>query len=64
MNIQYHGIGNHRVAPCTGAWIEMIEESGRMSNESSLPVRERGLKYGYKTDIIIIKCRSLYGSVD
>ena len=33
------------VAPFTGAWIEMALSSGRRRGSSSLPSRERGLKF-------------------
>ena len=36
--------GHLIVAPFTGAWIEIWQQSERLANESSLPSRGRGLK--------------------
>ena len=34
-----------KVAPCAGAWIEMVLYGNTKEGATSLPVRERGLKW-------------------
>ncbi len=36
---------NHQVAPLAGAWIEILVAKSSKHTTSSLPSRERGLKY-------------------
>ena len=53
------------VAPDMGAWIEIIYAATlTLSNASSLPTWERGLKSHYYPDILICLSRSRHGSVD
>ena len=54
-----------RVAPFTGAWIEMPASSTLRKSILSLPSRERGLKFAILTPILVYaNRRSLRGSVD
>ena len=52
------------VAPCAGAWIEIVKPVEMVGGDLSLPARERGLKLF--PDAIVVGCsgRSLRGSVD
>ena len=41
-----------KVAPYTGAWIEILNLLRKASRSSSLPTRERGLKYCSPSDLM------------
>ena len=55
---------SERVAPFTGAWIEIATLSAHYVQGSSLPLRERGLKSRLCGVGQRDWRRSLYGSVD
>nr|WP_025692105.1 hypothetical protein [Paenibacillus zanthoxyli] len=52
------------VAPRMGVWIEIPRAAAIAVSHSSLPVRERGLKYDVNPFILELCSRSPYGSVD
>ena len=52
------------VAPFTGAWIEIVFASFVFAHASSLPSRERGLKFEVAKYAAKSGGRSLHGSVD
>ena len=52
------------VVPHAGAWIEIILSRTRARHGSSLPTRERGLKYKLPRKRYKYNCRSPRGSVD
>ena len=45
----------NNVAPFAGAWIEIANKSDAEERSSSLPSRERGLKYSYCKSFISAK---------
>ena len=51
------------VAPHAGAWVEIENCSGTTSTDTSLPTRERGLKYWYSSNSRHYPGRSPRGSV-
>ena len=54
-----------KVAPYMGAWIETLLKNGYVIDLRSLPIWERGLKQTYMLYLLLLMyCRSLYGSVD
>ena len=56
--------GRFRVAPCAGAWVEILVKPGyQLVQKGSLPVRERGLKYPAQGFGLQAQRRSLCGSV-
>ena len=60
----YSGGSTFRVAPLVGAWIEIIRTGYMDSKSVSLPLWERGLKYGFRDQMAVLFCRSPCGSVD
>ena len=52
------------VAPHAGAWIEIPDGSRRHPCGESLPMRERGLKFGQVVGSLVVDRRSPCGSVD
>ena len=55
---------NNVVAPLAGAWVEISSSRYSRMNSSSLPSRERGLKFCIKIDTCFqMSCRSPRGSV-
>ena len=58
------GIIDTSVAPLAGAWVEISSSRYSRMNSSSLPSRERGLKFCIKIDTCFqMSCRSPRGSV-
>ena len=53
-----------KVAPLAGAWIEIAKSDYTMTDETSLPSRERGLKLEITRIFHMNLCRSPRGSVD
>ena len=53
-----------KVAPHTGAWIEIYMTKYMTKGNVSLPTRERGLKYSQEDNGYNVDGRSPHGSVD
>ena len=66
LKLKQNGVnmGEHRVAPYTGAWIEISLAKQMINNAESLPTRERGLKLIRPRIFSTAARRSLHGSVD
>ena len=60
----YLNLVTFAVAPLAGAWVEISSSRYSRMNSSSLPSRERGLKFCIKIDTCFqMSCRSPRGSV-